>query len=134
MDVLGQATVRANGAARLAATVMLLVALALRAAIPVGWMPNTTDVRNTPLVFCPGGAMPMHRDPATPAPGKTRHADRHDVCAFAGLGFAPGALASGVADAPDVLVIARRDPAPVRPPPVSAQHREQSARGPPRKA
>jgi hypothetical protein len=106
---------------------LLLAAIIFRAAIPAGWMPNAQD---RGLVICTGhGELVLHGKAGPAAP---HSADRHDVCAFAGLGSAPTPEAP-VMEAP--LAFARAGverPARAAFIAVCPRHREQAARAPPR--
>lgn len=118
---------RFDDARRLGVALLLLAAVVFRAAIPTGWMP---DARDRGLVICTGhGELVLHGKSGPAAP---HSADRHDVCAFAGLGSAPTPPTPGLsAPAAYVRVSAEAPPRAgflAFPP----RHREQAARAPPR--
>lgn len=63
-----------------------LMAIMLRAVLPIGWMPSPDGAaRQAPIVICTAdGAQLLHRDtsdPAQPAPSSA-----HEICIFAAAG------------------------------------------------
>jgi len=75
---------------RLALALVLLVALAFRALIPAGWMPNLQGVGGAPLVICTAqGAETLFPD-AQAHPGKPHSDPRRDGCPFAVQALASG--------------------------------------------
>jgi hypothetical protein len=116
---------------RVALALVLLAALVFRAAIPAGWMPNLQGQGGAPLVICTGAGAHLLRPAAPGVPTTPHSADRHDICAFAGLASAPPAPAIAFVQPPRLAVVAQLDPraeAALRPP---LRHREQAARAPP---
>jgi hypothetical protein len=119
------------GEGRHGLALLILLALLFRAAIPAGWMPDLQGADGAPLVICTGsGSEVVHLD-RHGFPAKPHSSERHDVCAFAGIGSAPPTPAVFFGEPPRLPVVARLDPASeaaLRPPP---RYREQAARAPP---
>ena len=112
---------------------LLLFALVMRAAIPAGWMPNTSGVGNAPLIIC-SADRPGHpeKSPAKTPPGAPHgSADRHEACAFSGVGAAPAPAVATISGPPEALLPAEPAPLRARPAHDARGHREQAARAPP---
>ncbi|HEX3700964.1 MAG TPA: DUF2946 family protein [Phenylobacterium sp.] len=113
---------------------LLVMALAFRALVPAGWMPNIEGVGGAPLVICTGtGSEVIHLGPGH-APANPHVADRHDVCSFAGVAAAPPGPAVALAEPSSFVRDLRLADAPQAAPPSSPRHREQAPRAPPEQA
>ena len=107
---------------------LLLLALVFRAAVPAGWMPSADGAS---LVICTGtGPAVVHLD-GKGEPTKPRTADRHDVCAFAGLGAAPPEPPAVLTAPSQTAQIARLDAGYETTARLPPRHRDQAARAPP---
>lgn len=117
-------------AERFGVVAVLLLALLVRAAIPAGWMPNTTG--DAPLIICTGhGPSVLGEGGPRPVPGEPHHSGRHDHCVFSGAGVAPLPEALLAPEPPAYAPAPRPQPRVNTAPAASRLHREQSARGPP---
>ena len=103
-------------AIRYAAVWLALTAIALRALIPVGWMPGSDHAAHgAPLVICTAsGVQTVYPDSGghAPIPAKPAH---HNICPFAGAGpLAEGTSAPAMIVPPvyaDVPTLAVQEPA-----------------------
>jgi len=120
---------RARGTrTQVAAVLLLLFALILRAGVPAGWMPDASGAG--PLVICTGAGpavLQAHAGHPPAAPHSTTH---HEACAFAGLGAAPPPPAQLIVAAAIASPLSLQGPA-LSPPASQPRHRPQTARGPP---
>jgi hypothetical protein len=107
--------VRAMQTFRRVTVILALSAMALRALIPAGWMPNPHGISETAFILCGGDGPHM---PGTDMPGMdmsssadsdsgqqapARHSDdghQHDACQFAAAAYLAAPLLAGMLQPP----------------------------------
>jgi hypothetical protein len=116
---------------RLWSVLLILAAVSLRAAIPIGWMPNPTGAPGAPFVVCTSEGGRLVKPAENGQPARRQSAGSHEDCVFgwvaattthepilpvAPASFAAAARLAGPAESP------------TNPP---RRHRDQAQRAPP---